>query len=242
MYSLGQLVYLYKPTSSSFTANSKKIAAEWVGPLVVHEILDRTHYILATLKGEILHDVFNYNRLKPCFIHSSDERYNITHLEKLKEALNRSEVALKESKNDKSAVTFTDEKGKTLAPVTPEQVAVLRQTEPVDTAPYVINMTQNKGLAAPVPMSNKQLEKQLGLLMEAPSDRVPITVLRARFHSGNLEVLVSIEKASDKEYMYWWKVDRYPDAQRLVENILIERMVPCTGTPQGFIKRLHMGC
>ena len=38
IYSVGQLVYLYKPSSSSLTANSKKIAAEWCGPLVIHEV------------------------------------------------------------------------------------------------------------------------------------------------------------------------------------------------------------
>ena len=109
MYSRGQLVYIYKPTSSSLTANSKKIATEWFGPLVIHDVLDRTHYILATLKGEILHDVFNYNHLKPCFIHASNERHNITHLDKLKEALNKGEVASKDSLNEQSVVHFTTE-------------------------------------------------------------------------------------------------------------------------------------
>lgn len=32
IYPVGQFVYLYKPTSSSLTANSRKIVAEWVGP------------------------------------------------------------------------------------------------------------------------------------------------------------------------------------------------------------------
>ena len=243
IYSLGQLVYLYKPTSSSLTANSKKIAAEWVGPLVIHEVLDRTHYILATLTGDILHDVFNYNRLKPCFIHASSERHNITHLDKLKEALNKGEVAAKESENEPLTVHFTDEKGTVLAPVTPRQVSVLRQIEPVDLSPYVMNMSQNKGLAAPSPLSGKQLEKQLDLLLEAPSENVPVQLCRARFHAGNLEVLVSMEKAKENnsKYNYWWKVHRYPEAQSLLTEILVERKVPCTGTPHGFIKKLHIG-
>ena len=33
IYSVGQLVYLYKPTSSSLTANSKKISTQLCGPL-----------------------------------------------------------------------------------------------------------------------------------------------------------------------------------------------------------------
>ena len=70
IYSVGQLVYLYKPTSSYLTANSKKISAQWCGPLVIHEILDRTHYILATLKGDILTDVFSFNRQKPSLFYN----------------------------------------------------------------------------------------------------------------------------------------------------------------------------
>ena len=89
IYSVGQLVYLYKPTSSSLTANSKKIAAEWCGPLVVHDVLDRTHYILATLKGEILRDVFNFNKLKPCFVRASGDTKNITHITKTKGSIRK---------------------------------------------------------------------------------------------------------------------------------------------------------
>ena len=77
----------------------------------------------------------------------------------MREALNKGEVASKDSQNEQSVVHFTDEKGRTLSPVTPEQVTVLRQSEPVDMTPYIINMTQNQGLAAPVPMSDKQLER-----------------------------------------------------------------------------------
>ena len=88
IYSVGQLVYLYIPPASSLTANSKKISAQWCGALVIHEILDRTHYILATLKGDILTDVFSFNRLKPCFV-TYLEGKPITHLQKLKAALNK---------------------------------------------------------------------------------------------------------------------------------------------------------
>lgn len=87
IYTVGQLVYSFKPTSSSLTANSKRIAAEWCGPLVIHKVLDRTHYILSTIKGEVLNDVFNFNRLKPCFIRSSSDIKNITNVQKLKAAL-----------------------------------------------------------------------------------------------------------------------------------------------------------
>ena len=241
IYLQGQLVYLYKPTSSSLTANSKKISAEWVGPLVVQEILDRTHYILTTLDGKILHDVFNYNRLKPCFIHASGERHNITNLDKLKEALKKSDVPQTETANGKS-VTFTDEKGQTPPPVTPGQVTMLRQTEPIDLEPYILNMTQNHGLAAPTKLGEKEKEKLLKLLIEAPKNEDKVKLCKARFHFGDLEVLVSIPNCSNKgEYRYWWKVGMYPDTQPTIESVLINGKLTCTGTPRKFNKRLYMG-
>ena len=68
--------------------------------MVVHVILDRTHYVLATLKGDMLTDVFNpgsvpittpwfnFNRLKSCLV-THLEGKPITHLEKLQAALNK---------------------------------------------------------------------------------------------------------------------------------------------------------
>ena len=131
MYSVGQLVYLYKPTISSLTANSKKIAAEWCGPLVVHDVLDRTHYILATLKGEILRDVFNFNRLKPCFVRASGDTKNITHIQKLKEALGKNNDQPKPE-----ALHFIDENDEGVPVFDNVQVLNSGQVEPIDPKVY----------------------------------------------------------------------------------------------------------
>ena len=127
IYSVGQLVYLYKPTSSSLTANSRKIVAEWVGPLVIHEILDRTHYLLQTLQGDVLQDVFNFNRLKPCFVRASKEKKLITDVNKLKDVYKDS-INVHMTDDFAHNVQFHDETGNHLPPCQddPTELTVLK--------------------------------------------------------------------------------------------------------------------
>ena len=244
IYSVGQLVYLYKPTSSSLTANSKKIAAEWCGPLVIHDILDRTHYILATLKGEILRDVFNFNRLKPCFMRASGDTKNITHIQKLKEALgkadNQSESVTEE------ALHFIDENDEKVTGFDIEQILNSGQVDPIDINIYKSVINVNQGIAVPRQLTKDELENQFKLIMNAPTDRT-MTMHRARFKTGSLQILVSFMKpltedksTSVSRYFYWWNVDRYPDSQALIEQVLLQKFLPVCGSPRIMTQRLFM--
>jgi uncharacterized short protein YbdD (DUF466 family) len=246
IYTVGQLVYLYKPTSSSLTANSKKIVAEWCGPLVIHQVLDRTHYILATLKGEVLQDVFNFNRLKPCFIRASHEQKSITHVQKLKEALGQSvkqsEVA--QGKPSDDTIQFIDENDETMPSFDSEEATYFGSTQPVDEHEYVLLLATNKGIAATHKLTHDELKQQFNLMMTAPVDKT-MTMHRARFKSGNLQILVSflkpqLDSAINTTVRFWWNVDRYPDFTELIEKVLSNRLIPISGTPKRMMKKLFM--
>ena len=244
IYTVGQLVYLYKPTSSSLTANSKKIAAEWCGPLVIHQVLDRTHYILATLKGEILQDVFNYNRLKPCFIRASSEQKNITHIQKLKEALGQGSKQVVRSTPSEETIQFIDENDETMPRFVSEQATYFGNTEPVNEHEYISLLTNNKGIAATHELTQDELKQQFNLMMTAPVDKT-MTMHRARFKTGHLQILVSFLKPqldgkTDTTVKFWWNVDRYPDSTELIEKILNNKLMPICGTPKKMLQKLFM--
>ena len=227
IYSAGQLVYLYKPTSSSLTANSKKIAAEWCGPLVIHKVLDRTHYILATLKGEILHDVFNYNRLKPCFLRASSERNNITHVQRLKQVLQNDQTSpVLDSIH--MGIEFQDENDEILPPVTSHDILSLCQTDPVDLEQHIKLLHHNKGLATPIPLNTKQIIRQYCRVSQAPVD--DISVIRARYKLGRLQLLTQCSDDS-----VWWPVDSYAHTSDVI-NFLLENNVQICGKPHAFLK------
>jgi len=240
IYSEGQLVYLYKPTSSSLTANSRKIAAEWCGPLVIHQVLDRTHYLLATLTGEVLNDVFNFNRLKPSFVRASSETSNITDITRLQKVL-------KENQNNsvnvmlerERSVIFCDEHDEVLPNVTSEDIVCTGLTDVVDVAVYLENGSQNAGFAFPKPISHDCIFKQLDDTCSKTCYDGMI-VKRARYKLGCLQVLMALADSNDptKESTFWWNIGQYANTEA-IENFLMENNVRITGSPKKMLLTLY---
>ena len=69
VYAHGDLVYYYAPRLTDLQPDSRKFTAHWIGPLVVKQILDKTHVLLQDLKGKELKFLggVHVNLLKPCF-------------------------------------------------------------------------------------------------------------------------------------------------------------------------------
>ena len=67
-YKGGDLVYIILPLTSQLRTNSWKIAAKYVGPVVVYKIVDPHKYLLMTLDGKILKGIFEHETLKPTVI------------------------------------------------------------------------------------------------------------------------------------------------------------------------------
>lgn len=239
-YDQGMLIYLYKPTSSSLQANSKKICAKWVGPLVVHEVVDNSHVILSTLEGKLLRDVFSINRLKPAFVHASGEKKNITHIQKLKELLKKADESKEngELKLNTQVPVFTDENGKSVPSFNSNQVLFLGETHPVDLSLYLTHVNENRGLAAPCQLDESKQSQLLKCLLKAPADETEINLHRARFKAGNLQVLVSHE-LHNKTDRYWWDVSKYPDCVELARQVMTDSKLKCSGTPRNFYRNLY---
>ena len=59
---------------------------KYVGPVVVYKIIDPHNYLLMTLDGKILQGLFNYKRLNPTILRTSEG--NNSNLVKLKQIIN----------------------------------------------------------------------------------------------------------------------------------------------------------
>ena len=46
-FAVGDLVFLHAPTLSSLQSSSQKFKQEWIGPLQIQAVLDRSHFLLA---------------------------------------------------------------------------------------------------------------------------------------------------------------------------------------------------
>ena len=259
MYTLGQLVYLYKPTSSAVHSNSRKITAEWCGPLVIHQVLDRTHYLLSTLNGEVLHDVFHFNRLKPCYLHASNEKQNITTINKLKKVLQKQQGkdssetvqklknALKSSRKvddslnvlSPETVQICDENKCTPRKITPKDVLCVTKVPPIALTAYIKCREVNKHLASPVPLSPKDIDRHLKCSQD---DKLHgFEIIRARYSAGHLQILLSLSTCNSDEntnpHTFWWNVDRYLGNNDIIDTLL-ELKVQITGNPGRILSQL----
>ena len=59
-YNSGDLVYLISPLTTQLRTSSRKVAINYVGPLVVYKILDLHNYLLMTIDGKLLRGLFDH--------------------------------------------------------------------------------------------------------------------------------------------------------------------------------------
>ena len=85
-YNSGDLVYLISPLTTQLRTSSRKVAINYVGPLVVYKILDPHNYLLMTIDGKLLRGLFDQERLKPAMIRM--DKGNFSTLSALKRVMN----------------------------------------------------------------------------------------------------------------------------------------------------------
>ena len=238
VYQKGQLVMLHKPTSSSLTPNSKKFTASYIGPLVVHSVLDRTHYLLEDLQGRLLREVFSFNRLKPAFMRAQDKQ-NISNLQQLRQVLKLEDEKVANTANVAQAARdyqITDERGMPVE--APTDIVYLAQSQPVELTSHAENLSHNHSLAVPCPLTDKQQCNLVTALENAPSAQAEYTIVKARFKAGNLQLLLSLPVGTST-FKFWWDPQNDENCPRIVELVLSNRKIPCTGSPGRFVKQLH---
>ena len=84
-YNSGDLVYLMSPLTSQLRMASRKVIVKYVGLLVVYKIIDLHNYLLMMLDGDILHALFEHERINPAIIRTSEG--NVTNLAQLKQVM-----------------------------------------------------------------------------------------------------------------------------------------------------------
>ena len=259
-YQKGQLVYLHKPSSSSLTSNCKKFTAKYVGPFVIHQVLDPTHVLLVDLHGRLLRDVFSVNRIKPAFMRATECK-NISNLQKLREVLAMNDKGQESTDNgeeqcnlasashdtDSSSSSsackfdFVDETGQILDCTDDSDLVFSAQTTPVDLSPHKQNLEVNNGFAAPMQLSKDCQIRLVKKLQNAPAGDATYSVLKLKWQAGQLRVLLSVP-LKDTEFTFWWDPHSEQSCPDIVEKMLAESQkgkLRCTGSPDKFAKTVY---
>ena len=75
-YNSGDLVYIISPLTNQLRTNSRKVTIKYVGQLVIYKIVDPHNYLLMTLDGKILRGLFEFERIKPAMLRTSQGNVN----------------------------------------------------------------------------------------------------------------------------------------------------------------------
>ena len=79
-------MYIISLLTSQLRTSSRKLAIQYVGPLVVYKIIYPHNYLFMTLDGKILRGLFKKERLKLVTIRTSQG--NVHNVPQLKQILN----------------------------------------------------------------------------------------------------------------------------------------------------------
>ena len=85
-YKGGALVYIISPLTSQLHTVSHKIAIKYVGSVVIYKIVEPHNYLIMTLDGKILREIFEHERLKPAIIRTNQG--NVQNLAKFRQIMN----------------------------------------------------------------------------------------------------------------------------------------------------------
>ena len=69
-FAAGDLVYLFAPSAATLQTRSRKFKEDWIGPLQIRAVLDKSHYLLADWHEKLLpiFGAVHIHRLKLCYL------------------------------------------------------------------------------------------------------------------------------------------------------------------------------
>ena len=85
-YKCGDLIYIISLLTSQLHTASCKVAIKYVGSMVIYKIIDPHNYLLRTLDGKVLRELFKHERLKPITIRTNQG--NIQNIAELRQVMN----------------------------------------------------------------------------------------------------------------------------------------------------------
>ena len=230
-FSEGQLVFLLCPSSSDLHINSKKMVAQWTGPLIIHSMLDEAHVILKDLQNKILFGCHSIRRIKPAFVRTSTGV--ATHFSELQKQnpINCHKV-------------ITDEKGKQPSTLADHHCLFLSDSHSDDTPQsFEDNLTiklQDNNLHLATTNANQQVKmKHLRRHFKAiPQDGDPLFIGKIRYKNGHLQILLKTST-----YAEWFSIYQHPYLYKAISNLLIKnpnRIFQCRicGSHETILKKL----
>ena len=202
----GDLVYLLYPRNTDLQTNTLKFKISWLGPLMVEQMMDDRHCTLSDLEGRLLNGIFSIKRLKRAYFRG--EMGNISNIEKLKNDVQRIDTLRATFPNvakvkPSAMLCFSDG----FAPTERDMNIYLSSFDfcpLVDSCDFCLVPYIRQGLERPIAMKRdrkmKHLKKDLSRDSRQPSEDSEMSIRRARYKDGILQLLIS---SNETGYNVW---------------------------------------
>ena len=212
IYQIGDLVYLFFPRASPLITGTIKFRTSYIGPLVISARIDDRLVTLADLRGKPIYGLHSIKKLKRAYFKVNHK--SATNSSDIREAVNQLDEARKLHKNipiqpqqmfclqDGITPTLLDI-NQCLTPVDPDHALSNECT--IDLAPYCMASQNDTTKAIGRPQSEQEERQEERIGKGLPQFNEELTIKRARYKQGNLQILLSKEKKND--YNIWFSLD-----------------------------------
>jgi hypothetical protein len=214
-YAIGDLCWLLMPSHSELNTNTRKIKANYIGPLMISDVIDERNCCLKDLQGRSLHGIFNIKRLKRAFFRtSSGTASNINQVKSAIEIMDAQKVDIPDLKVEaRGLMCMADNSQPTPHDLNHYQLADTGQN---DLSPYynmqlASYLTHNEGSNVAINRKRKprQIKRDKKREMKMPRQDEEMIITKGKFKLGELHLFCR----TDNGYGIWFHISCFGDTK-----------------------------
>jgi len=242
------ILYLLAPSASSLNTNTLKFKADYIGPLILDQIVEPNKAILTDLEGRMLHGIFHFNRLKPGFVRLN--KGIASTLDELRQAFPKNQPGSSPqstTENTNVAVqSDTDRQPMSFMLIEDDLEHNNMPENAVDMGPkpekcpnlskHFRMSARNCNFGFSHILTEKQvshLKKQANLMPEIGAE---ISISKIRCKEGHLQVLMTSDHPQN--YTFWIDPLEHPNLCLPISKFLEETKLKPSGNPTKLLKKL----
>ena len=265
-YIKGSLVYMIAPQLGHLVTSSRKICAQYIGPLVVSAVVSAEKVTLEDIFGRKIHGVHSFDRLKQGYIRIENGKAST--IDELKRALNitefnkistnvdllNTESVLSMFSIPKGKRESSESESKVLLPSLnknspsthiyyPSEYLQEEEGECVNFNKFIPHLEANEGLAFRVKLPVYKKNKIHAQNKKMPQINAELNISKAKYSNGILNVLLSTPIAQTRDkYSFWYPIESNSDINKNLKSRCSKTKVRISGSSLRFeddISKIH---
>ena len=257
-YKEGLIVFCLCPSASSLNTKSLKFKSQYLGPLVISQMLSSDKVTLQDLSGRPLHGIYHVNRLKPGYFRTN--KGCVSTIQELRKEFTKAQIEILQRTPDvdldtinqvpieKTEVKTVDDHMYTISECINEPgycnktdiffvISDVPDNE-VNMKLYNKYVSCNNNIASNKPLTDSQINNIIKNSDKTPPTGSEMEVTKLRFKEGHLELLVSTTELPSK-FSTWIQPRLHPNICPMVCQFLeANPKMRISGSPKKLVRKL----